>query len=128
MKSCTAKHFPRSFNENTCCHTLSSFTQFHTSVDRQIAPNISIKPSEHLLVDESLQIQINNLKRTQKVTVYAYQEEEEKKYESCGSFKADETGTVNLSKHKSSSGTYTGKRHFCIVTKQFVSLSIKLNF
>ncbi|KAL4238876.1 acyl-coenzyme A thioesterase [Mactra antiquata] len=82
---------------------------FTTSTSRTMEPYISVKPDyKRLLVDEDLDITIHGLKKQQKVSVYAYLNEENRRYESSGCFVANSDGKVSLKESQSTSGTYKG--------------------
>ena len=83
-----------------------------------MAPQLTVLPTRHLLVDDSLKITLTGLTRQQAVTVHSLLDEEGKKFESYSWFKADEDGKVDLSTHQSLEGTYTGE--LCILTSLHV--------
>ncbi|XP_060551670.1 acyl-coenzyme A amino acid N-acyltransferase 1-like isoform X2 [Ruditapes philippinarum] len=95
-------------SQHICKPEWTCSSQFCSTFTREMAPEIAFKPNGHLLVDDRLEIKIDKLDSNQKVTVYAYLEEEKKTFESCGCFTADKQGIVNLGRQASVSGTYTG--------------------
>lgn len=119
------KNLPLDFKASAtvCEPKLTSGNSCSTS-SGVMSPQIKVEPTGHLLIDESLEIKIDNLAQNQKVTVYAYMSEEGKKFESCGCFKADTDGRLNLSRQASLSGTYKGKLEMLQLAKPWLRIHI----
>lgn len=63
------------------------------------------------LVDEVVKIAVSSLRPSQKVTVVACVEEDNKKFGSYAHFEASKNGLVDVSQHPSLGGSYRGKNH-----------------
>jgi len=83
---------------------VSRFQPYSTAM----SPTFSVSPNRFLLVDDNLHVQLSGLQSHQKVSLYAFIEEEGKKFESNAWFEADSDGLVDLKHHASTGGTYTG--------------------
>ncbi|RUS75155.1 hypothetical protein EGW08_017095 [Elysia chlorotica] len=70
-------------------------------------PRLSLS-SDHVMIDEKVQIKADGLNPGQKVTLFASIEEANKLYGSCGHYLADEKGTVDTFISDSRGGTFTG--------------------
>lgn len=71
-------------------------------------PQFTVTP-ENALVDEMIQIQLNGCPPDASVTIYAKtQDEENNTFQSHAVFKADDSGTIDLSRQKPLSGSYDG--------------------
>ncbi|KAL4237977.1 hypothetical protein ACF0H5_002688 [Mactra antiquata] len=64
--------------------------------------------NEEALVDDVIIIEVKGLEKNQPITVRAETTEKDQVFAGSGCFTADDNGYVNLFKHASSSGTYTG--------------------
>lgn len=64
--------------------------------------------SNHLLIDDKLDIKITGLNKKQDVTLHAVTKEGGRMFESCCCFTSDGNGEVNLATQPSLGGSYTG--------------------
>ncbi|XP_046562018.1 bile acid-CoA:amino acid N-acyltransferase-like [Haliotis rubra] len=68
---------------------------------------LSISPKV-ALVDERISITVSKLRPLQRVTIQVWVEEGKAVFSSCGHFRADQQGQVDIDQHASLGGTYRG--------------------